>query len=340
MVKRQRSSSKTLKKLKMRRKTNNRTPKVKKRTRVSRRGRRNLTKVGRNQQHGGDDQNVIDITHLLGTVGDASAFNIPMSETIVLTPKVLVSIDANQEENGDTIRTIKLGVFFYNSLNGEYDPYENQASDFTIENRVLMTQEMEGYLANKYGNYHPLNMLFFPNFEKTDRTLSVPSLGISIEDEFQGLNLARIMIQVAIFMLENTVNNEMLQDITGENLHEQILSIDGDGSGGFWEHMGMFDHRYGYNRDTAHKLKGVGMELITKVCIMRFWAAGDKLKIPNYDESPIFSKIYPPLKQYYLTNSYKSCKPDYKQSLDIDDGRHQSHFEHMIDQVSRMKHKK
>jgi len=41
---------------------------------------------------------------------------------------------------------------------------------------------------------------------------------------------------------------------------DQMLFIDGDGSGGFWGHIGMKPHRYGYDYRGGREYEGKGYE--------------------------------------------------------------------------------
>lgn len=76
---------------------------------------------------------------------------------------------------------------------------------------------------------------------------------IFLEDELQGLGLTRVMMR---FMIENIYRDY-------PNIRrDQILAIGGDGSGGFWDKIGMYDHRYGYDRSTPRDIEGAGYEKI------------------------------------------------------------------------------
>jgi hypothetical protein len=91
----------------------------------------------------------------------------------------------------------------------------------------------------------------YDEFEECFDSGNTCSMTISLDDEIQGKGLSRIMI-------EHMVENIKLDypRIRGD----QMLFIDGDGSGGFWGHIGMKPHRYGYDYRGGREYEGKGYE--------------------------------------------------------------------------------
>ena len=79
------------------------------------------------------------------------------------------------------------------------------------------------------------------------------SMRISIEDPYQGFGYTKIMIKLMI--------DKIYEDIPKMN-GEQMLFIDGDGSDGFWDKIGMQESkRYGYDRIPKYASReGAGYE--------------------------------------------------------------------------------
>jgi hypothetical protein len=77
------------------------------------------------------------------------------------------------------------------------------------------------------------------------------SMTISLDDEFQGKGLSREMIKCMVTNIKMDYPR-----IRGD----QMLFIDGDGSGGFWGRIGMKTHRYGYDRTSGREYEGIGYE--------------------------------------------------------------------------------
>lgn len=77
------------------------------------------------------------------------------------------------------------------------------------------------------------------------------SMTISLDDENQGKGLSRKMIE---HMVKNVKKD--YSRIRGD----QMLFIDGDGSGGFWGYIGMKPHRYGYDYTGDREYEGKGYE--------------------------------------------------------------------------------
>ncbi len=78
------------------------------------------------------------------------------------------------------------------------------------------------------------------------------SMEIHIDDHYQKKGLSRPLIK-------NLLETAKLDDNT-------LLCIDGDGSDGFWDHIGFRINRYGYDYDGKRELVGKGYE---KVCTVR-----------------------------------------------------------------------
>jgi len=98
------------------------------------------------------------------------------------------------------------------------------------------------------------------------------SLSIYLEDgeepprpNIRGLGLSQLMVGL---LLDKC--NKLYPELRGD----QILSIDGDGSGGFWEIVGLKEGRYGYmtDRQTNLKVESVGMESHITVTDFSQWA--------------------------------------------------------------------
>jgi hypothetical protein len=91
----------------------------------------------------------------------------------------------------------------------------------------------------------------YGDFEECFDSGNTCSMTISLDDKIQGKGLSRIMI-------EHMVENIKLDypRIRGD----QMLFIDGDGSGGFWGHIGMKPHRYGYDYTGDREYEGKGYE--------------------------------------------------------------------------------
>jgi GNAT superfamily N-acetyltransferase len=68
------------------------------------------------------------------------------------------------------------------------------------------------------------------------------SMEINIDEEYQGHGYAKQMIRKMIENIKRDYKN--IRD-------DQLLGIDGDGSDGFWDKIGMYEGRYGY--DTLHE---------------------------------------------------------------------------------------
>jgi hypothetical protein len=98
------------------------------------------------------------------------------------------------------------------------------------------------------------------------------SMSISIDDTYQGRGITRPMILYMIQMIEK----EYPQIYYNSNV--QQLYIDGDGSDGFWDRIGMIDHRYGYDTKRESKkartLEGYGYEKVITYQKLKNFALG------------------------------------------------------------------
>jgi hypothetical protein len=100
------------------------------------------------------------------------------------------------------------------------------------------------------------------------------SMNISIEDEYKKRGLSRLMVS-------SLLKYCLKQDPFIRK--DQLLTIDGDGSGGFWEHIGMKQGRYSYmsNERAVTKLnhETVGYEKEITFSDLSFWALGKRYGI-------------------------------------------------------------
>lgn len=76
------------------------------------------------------------------------------------------------------------------------------------------------------------------------------SMTISIEDDYQKKGYSRILMNSLI----ERINNEMYVR------PDQLLFIDADASGGFWDHIGMTENRYGFDYNGRRDFEGRGYE--------------------------------------------------------------------------------
>ena len=77
-------------------------------------------------------------------------------------------------------------------------------------------------------------------------------MNITLEEDYQGLKLSSYLIK---FMLESIYNN--YPELDGK----QLLFIDADGSGGFWERIGMKEARFYRNTGMNILHKGYEMDI-------------------------------------------------------------------------------
>ena len=82
-------------------------------------------------------------------------------------------------------------------------------------------------------------------------------MSINIDDEedsnLRGKNLSRLMIGVLV--------KQILKEIPDVN-KDQLLEIDADGGGGFWERIGMYTGRYSYMSDRPESVRSSGEKQI------------------------------------------------------------------------------
>lgn len=77
------------------------------------------------------------------------------------------------------------------------------------------------------------------------------SLSISIQEKYQCKGYSRILIK------------EMIRQCELEaNINDQLLFIDADASGGFWDHIGMKINRYGHDYKGKRVIEGKGYEKV------------------------------------------------------------------------------
>ena len=148
-------------------------------------------------------------------------------------------------------------------------------NNFKINNETIITENYiiyTSYLLNQ--NNEQIGYFSFEG-KQTNNTLfnsgNTISMNISIEDDYQKRGLSRLMVASLLkYCLEQipTIRKD------------QLLTIDGDGSGGFWEHIGMKEGRYSYMRDERATTKlnheTVGFEKEITFSDLSFWALGTR----------------------------------------------------------------
>lgn len=87
-----------------------------------------------------------------------------------------------------------------------------------------------------------------PGFD-TGETMS---MGISIEEQVQGLGLSKILINNVCHLVRT--NYPFIRP-------DQLLFIDTDASDGFWEYIGMKPNRYYADYGSRRDIEGVGYEM-------------------------------------------------------------------------------
>jgi hypothetical protein len=134
------------------------------------------------------------------------------------------------------------------------------------ENYLIYTSYLYNENNEQIGNFsiegnHINNILF-----NSGNTIS---MNISIEDEYQKRGLSRLMVGSLLkycLELDPTIRKD------------QLLTIDGDGSGGFWEIIGMKQGRYSYMNENRASTKlnheTVGYEKEITFSDLSFWALG------------------------------------------------------------------
>ena len=98
-------------------------------------------------------------------------------------------------------------------------------------------------------------------------------MNIHVDDELLKKNLSRLLVGVLIkqILQEGIIINK-----------EQLLVIDGDGSGGFWNHIGLYKGRHSYmsNRPKSRRLNSTeGAEKEITFSKLSYWALGEILGV-------------------------------------------------------------
>jgi hypothetical protein len=259
------------------RNTHKKTRNTHKKTRNTHKKTRNTHKKIKHTRHinthkhiGGNPDAVYynDITNVLGD--DYHHVVIDTGKGYSIIPKITVKVSdytMPDEPNTMTLYNIEYKIQYIN-------PQTNtEVSDFYINTQFNLDEGMKKLFMSDQMTFkiHPLYFLFFQG-TRDSNVSSCPSMGIHVEDEFLGLGLARYMIQIAIYAMDKITEENTLQKYFGLPLNEQIFAIDGDGSDGFWDNIGMVEHRAGYHYSGSLPLRCVGMEKIITIGSMRKWA--------------------------------------------------------------------
>lgn len=214
----------------------------------------------------------IDITQELHQREDLNQY-IGVVNDITFMPKISVHTERSYSQSFSL--RVSLIVEYIESSS------EKQVAEFKIETDVPMTEQLKDFFIIRHGGtdklvFHPLHFLFYQGTNDLSDIPACPSMGIYVDDEYEGIGFARNMIKLALIALQNMTNTIILNEPDnnfGGQLETQIISIDGDGSGGFWEHMGMYeDPKSGYKYTGKQKRRCVGMEKIISIINMYNWA--------------------------------------------------------------------
>ena len=148
-------------------------------------------------------------------------------------------------------------------------------NNFKINNKTIITENYiiyTSYLLNE--NNKQIGYFSFEGKQANNilfNSGNTISMNINIEDDYQKRGLSKLMVSSLLkYCLEQ--NSCIRKD--------QLLTIDGDGSGGFWEHIGMKEGRYSYMRDERAMTKlnheTVGYEKEITFSDLSFWALGTR----------------------------------------------------------------
>ena len=147
--------------------------------------------------------------------------------------KEIKSINDN-EKHVYVVRTVSLYKSIFNKM----------------KNRLVRSKKGEctiSGLANKSD----------PDYLSTEFT---SSLTISIDEEYQGEGYSKKMWS---FMIKN------IERECPEINNEKMFFIDGDGSDGYWDHIGCKINRYGYDYLGLRELEGKGYEKSITLCKLK-----------------------------------------------------------------------
>lgn len=241
-------------------------------TQTLRRLKRKSIRRGKNtriKKYKGGNKNIDleeDITSVLGD--NYRHMVIDTGKGYSVNPKITASVKGfHNDVKNTTDYSVNLKTLFINPNTNE------EIAEFSVDTQMEFDENTRKMFMNDDGTFklNPLYLLFFQG-NKNSRVSSCPSMGISVEDDYQGLGLARFIIQMAVYTLDAIIDNTLLQQYFGLPLNEQIFAIDGDGSDGFWDRIGMVEHRAGYDYTGNIPLRCVGMEKVITVGALRKWA--------------------------------------------------------------------
>lgn len=249
---------------------------------------------------------MIDLTNVLSNVSpNFEDFAVVLKNGIRLYPHISLDIHEKLHQNP----CVSLYGFVFKS-HLYHESQNNVIGEFEVKTDVVLTPQMKAIFINDDGSFkihpiHPIHFLFSHGI-KGIQALTCPSMGISVSDDvdssgvslYQSNNLARIVIQLALYAFEILTDNAILTRYFGGSLNTQILAIDGDGSGGFWEAMGMAEHRAGYDYNGRIAYRCGGMEMTIDYMKMRRWAVGNRFNAREMEN--MNPKIYEPLLGYFM----------------------------------------
>lgn len=215
---------------------------------------------------------VLDVTQELHQMENLNQYVGEVNNT-TFTPKISVTTDRSY--NSEFSLNVSLKVEYIESN------FNNQVAEFKIETEVPMKDQLKEFFIIRHNNndklvFHPIHFLFYQGSSDLPDSQSCPSMGIFVNEAYEGIGFARNMIKLALIALQNLTNNAILSDPEnnfGGSLESQIVSIDGDGSEGFWDHIGMYeDAKAGYDYVGKQKRRCIGMEKIIPIIKMYNWA--------------------------------------------------------------------
>ena len=89
-------------------------------------------------------------------------------------------------------------------------------------------------------------------------------MGIRVNKEYQGNGFARRLVK--------TMCSYIIKHGYPRIRKDQLLFIDADASGGFWDEIGMKENRYGYDYGGIRNIEGVGYEKVITFGELCKWA--------------------------------------------------------------------
>lgn len=214
----------------------------------------------------------LDVTQQLHQMESLNQYIGEVNNT-TFTPKITVTTERSYNSEFSLNVTLKVEYIESN--------FNNQVAEFKIETDVPMKEPLKDLFIIRHNNndklvFHPVHFLFYQGSSDVPDSQSCPSMGIYVNEAYEGIGFARNMIKLALITLQNLTNNSILSDPEnnfGGSLESQIVSIDGDGSGGFWEHIGMYeDAKAGYDYTGKQQRRCIGMEKIIPIIKMYNWA--------------------------------------------------------------------